>query len=211
MTHEAGVRTVVMGGTPAPGPMQAASGNRGAAIYDTERIDQNLEYAREVNTGANQTLPKRTGTGMRITYAPLNLRDQIRPKDKDNTPLQFQYLPANCRLYYTLANTYNMSRLWRDVAEAAWKDPSKCVANSTIKASPAEPFNITLAPKQTKALSSFRNWLAAPHDEDLISLGAGIQDGGGKMNPVYCISKANDLCSYRRFLGRPNPKQCNPT
>lgn len=34
-------------------------------------------------------------------------------------------------VYYTLANVYNMSQLWRDTHMAAWIDPSLCVANST--------------------------------------------------------------------------------
>jgi hypothetical protein len=179
MTHEAGVRTVAMGGTPVPGEMQAASGNRGAALYDSERIDENFAYARQMNSVTNQTLPKRGGTGMRIQYAPINLRDQIRQKDKDSVPLQFQYLPANCRLYYTLANTYNMSRLWRDAAEATWENSKKCVSNSAIKATAAEPFSVADVPKNTSSVTSFRDWLSVPPDADLDTLGAGIQDGGG--------------------------------
>lgn len=110
MTHEAGVRTVVMGGNPGKGPMQAASGNRGAVFYDADSLDDSFEDAREVSTSANQTLPDRDNTGILINYAPFNLRDQIR--HNNDTPLQFQDIPANCRLYYTLANVYNMSRLW---------------------------------------------------------------------------------------------------
>lgn len=129
MTHQAGVRTVVVGGRPTAGPMQAASGTRGARVYSADALDSDFEFASSVNQTANSSLPQVRDSGMFTIYAGFNLRDQIRPNDTE--PLQFKYEAADCRLYYTLANVYNMSQLWRDTARAIWDDPSLCVADST--------------------------------------------------------------------------------
>lgn len=73
---------------------------------------------------------------MWTTYAGVNLRDQVRragaDADDGGVPLQFCYLPADCRLYYTLANAYNMTRQWRDAASAMFTggDAGLCVARS---------------------------------------------------------------------------------
>jgi hypothetical protein len=131
MSHQAGVRTMVVGGRPNTGPMQAVSGSRGAREYDASQLDADFEFVSETieNTTAAALLPNRTDHGMWINTAGINIRDQVRASD--NTPLQFKYEAADCRIYYTKANVFNMSRLWRDAAAAAFDDPSLCVAGST--------------------------------------------------------------------------------
>lgn len=133
MMTRAGVKTVVAGGRPTPGPMQAAAGTRGAALYSSFNLDQDFELARsldeQVAGATNATIPEVREPGMYIKYAGFNLRDQIR--ENDPTPLQFKYQAADCRIYYTLSNLYNMTRLWYDVAAAAFTDPSLCVQGST--------------------------------------------------------------------------------
>ncbi|ORY06404.1 hypothetical protein BCR34DRAFT_571405 [Clohesyomyces aquaticus] len=130
MAHYAGVHTIVAGGRPTDGPMQTASGNRGAHSYTSAQLDSDFTGVNETlnNTTAFSRLPNRTDTGMWIDYATLNIRDQMRQDDP--IPLQFKYEAAECRIYYTLANAYNMSRLWRDAAAATWTDTSLCVHNS---------------------------------------------------------------------------------
>jgi hypothetical protein len=59
----------------------------------------------------------------------VNLRDQIR--HNDTVPLQFQYEPADCRMFYAMENVWNMSRLWRDSVTAAFDDASRCIEGST--------------------------------------------------------------------------------
>jgi hypothetical protein len=124
MMSQAGVRTIVAGGRPETGPMQAVSGSRGARVYEdfsfvSDFIDDEAAAAQ---------LPSREDTGMWVTTAGINIRDQVRANDA--TPLQFKYQAADCRIYYTLDNVFNMTRLWRDAATATWFDPSLCVANS---------------------------------------------------------------------------------
>jgi hypothetical protein len=130
MVHQADIRTVTLGGLPINGPMQAVGGTRGARDYDAYSLDQDIEFLNETITDhlAASRLPQRESKIL-ADYIGFNLRDQIR--ENDSTPLQFQYQAADCRLFFTLNNVYNMTRLWQDVAHAAWIDPSMCVTNST--------------------------------------------------------------------------------
>ncbi|KAF2741689.1 hypothetical protein M011DRAFT_491159 [Sporormia fimetaria CBS 119925] len=133
MSQQAGVRTVVVGGRPTTGPMQTASGSRGARLYDAETVDFDIANVEEVldSETAAAIFPNRSDTGMWVNYAGFNIRDQLREGDEERIPLQFRYEAADCRLYYTLDNVYNVSRLWRDVYAAAWEDSSLCVEDST--------------------------------------------------------------------------------
>jgi hypothetical protein len=137
MMTRAGVRTVVAGGRPSaaggPPPMQAAAGTRGAVAYPADTLDTAMSYARSLDTyaeeNANATIPDVRESGMDYKYLSVNLRDQVR--ENESTPLQFKYEAADCRIFYTLANLYNMTRLWHDVYAAAFVDPSLCVQGST--------------------------------------------------------------------------------
>ncbi|KAI1502241.1 hypothetical protein F5X99DRAFT_427387 [Biscogniauxia marginata] len=129
MTHQAGVKTIVVGGNPTPGPMQAAGGSRGARLYSAYSLDDDIDAASTFNETAANQLPQIRDSGMFVSYASFNLRDQVR--DKETIPLQFKYLAADCRIWYTLDNVYNVTTLWRDAARATWDDPSLCVEGST--------------------------------------------------------------------------------
>ncbi|RYO39302.1 hypothetical protein AA0111_g1964 [Alternaria arborescens] len=131
MTELAGVRTITFGGRPQHGPMQTASGNRGAAAYTSNRIDYDIDNLKTLigDEAAFNSIPPRNDTGIFTNYALFNLRDQMRPEDL--TPLQFRYEASDCRLYYTPKNVYDMSQLWRDAATATWDDTTLCVPDST--------------------------------------------------------------------------------
>lgn len=96
MHYEAGVQIVVAGGRPEPGPMQGASGSRGASIYHTTDMDVDIQFTQEIledsifddNPASPHFLPNRT-TELKVlvTYASINLRDQVRPNE--TVPLQF--------------------------------------------------------------------------------------------------------------------------
>ena len=129
MVHQAGVRTVVVGGIPGNGPMQAVSGSRGAAAYSADILDSDMEFASAINNTAMTVLPQnRDDSGMDVSFAGFNLRDQMR--QNDTVPLQFQYEAADCRIYYTFANAYNLTRLRLEAATAMFDDPSLCVPGS---------------------------------------------------------------------------------
>jgi hypothetical protein len=147
MHHDAGVRTVVAGGLPLNGPMQAPrylapcltdspftnhveSLTRGASSYKTETLDRDIDFARRIleyfdedsNFIQNRTLDSR------VISAGINLRDQVR-KGGD-IPLQFLYEGADCRIFYTPETVYNYTALWQYAADAMWNDPQKCVTGS---------------------------------------------------------------------------------
>ena len=175
MVHEAGARTIVVGGRPETGPMQAAGGTRGARVYSADDVDDDFQFASQVNETANSTLPPRDLT-FYVTYAGFNLRDQIRAND--STPLQFSYEAADCRIYYTLANVYNVSQLWRDAAHATWDDTSLCVEGSTGYSTPS---NATAAsrppPAPTAQLPSFNSTSVNRIADFNMDATGGLQDG----------------------------------
>ncbi|XP_014555933.1 hypothetical protein COCVIDRAFT_100919 [Bipolaris victoriae FI3] len=138
MFKQVGVRTIAVGGLPATGPMQAVGGNRGAAIHSADQIDYDLGLISipefNVDNATLATVPQLSDDGFRdsgvFTAAlGINLRDQVRPNDTE--PLQFKYEPADCRIFYTLANAFNYTRLWSDAVTATFDDTSKCVSGST--------------------------------------------------------------------------------
>ncbi|KAF2966543.1 hypothetical protein GQX73_g7024 [Xylaria multiplex] len=142
MMTEAGVRTVAVGGRPETGPMQAASGTRGAATYTAAQLDNDfwnasvivpLDNSESSDLDTLNTLTTIISTrdqGMWINWAGFTLRDQLSSID-DPEPLQLKYKPADCRIYWTIDNVLNFTRLWSDVSAAIWDDQSLCVKGST--------------------------------------------------------------------------------
>lgn len=176
-----GVRTVAVGGRPASGPMQAVSGSRGARAYQASELDSDFAFVAETikNSTAAALLPNRSDTGMWVTSASINIRDQIR--ENDVMPLQFKYEAADCRIYYTLANIFNMSRLWRDAATAAWDDSSLCVAGSTGFPSAHNTSSTKAPPKRTAQVPildlDFPNSVG-PAGNDSVGYAADLMDNG---------------------------------
>jgi hypothetical protein len=154
-------------------------------------LTDDFSFASLVNDTANATLPDRSDSGIFFDWITFNLRDQIR--EKENDPLQFKYIPADCRLYYKLSNVYNMPNLWHDVANANWNDQSLCLPGSTGVADnsiePPPPTNITVIPPLV-------NW--AVNDTDLtavISDDGGIQDTSSRVNVITpCDSGCSGHC-----------------
>lgn len=60
MHRQAGVRTVVAGGTPEYGPMQAVGGTRGAQSYTSVALDQDIAVAEILNSSITDVLPDRS-------------------------------------------------------------------------------------------------------------------------------------------------------
>lgn len=111
--------------------MQAVGGSRGAAAYSADALDYDFDQVNKTlhDMDAFSRLPSREGNSMWTNYLGITLRNQVRQGDP--TPLQFLFQAADCRIYYTLENIYNMSQLWRDAAHSTWIDPSRCVNDST--------------------------------------------------------------------------------
>ena len=133
MHHEAGVRTVVVGGGPNIGPMQAVAGTRGALGYTTDSLDNDIYTAATFNSSVTNDLPQSHVTGdllFWVTSAGINLRDQIREGETEHFPQQFAYEAADCRIYWTYSTFNNFGNLWQYAADAIWTKPDLCVADS---------------------------------------------------------------------------------
>lgn len=130
MHHEAGVRTVVVGGRPETGPMQAPAGTRGALYYDSVALDTDIGNAETINITTSGYLPDHAeDQAVWISIASFNMRDQAR--NDENIPLQFVYEAADCRIFYTFNTVYNYTNLWQYAANAIWSNPGLCVQGST--------------------------------------------------------------------------------
>ena len=128
MHHEAGVKTIAVGGLPQLlGPMQTVGGTRGARDYDADQLDLDIFGAENLNSTLASQLPDRN-VEFYVDDANFNLQDQIRRGEE--FPLQFAYEAAQCRIYYTLASVFNFTELWQHAARATWTDPALCVKYS---------------------------------------------------------------------------------
>lgn len=152
MHHEAGVRTVVAGGRPQIGPMQAHAGSRGAQYYEAADLDSDIFLAEVINTTVTADLPNRN-VEFRIDIASFNLRDQVRRGE--NFPLQFAYEAADCRISYTPQTFNDYSALWQYAADAIWTNPKLCVQGSTNQPSAS---NIT--DKVGPTTAEIASWIA---------------------------------------------------
>ncbi|KAL8655711.1 MAG: hypothetical protein Q9226_002934 [Calogaya cf. arnoldii] len=139
MHHQAGVRTVVVGGLPEAGPMQIPAGSRGAEVYSSFALDLDITFASTINATAAALLPQDRDIDFYITYAGFNIRDAVRKND--HTPLQFYDLPADCRIFYTVPTVYNLENLWNYVIDAMWRNPSLCIAGSATPFAPSSASN----------------------------------------------------------------------
>ncbi|TGJ84342.1 hypothetical protein E0Z10_g4410 [Xylaria hypoxylon] len=143
--------------------------------------------------------------GMWVNWAGFTLRDQLSYLE-DPEPLQLKYRPANCRIYWTIDNVLNFTRLWSDVAAAIWDDQNLCVdgsarftakggSNDTKKMPPSRLFEAPLPPPVAPGV-------------DFDASTTGLLDTGGGGNPhdsifqhtVSCTLKDGQFCDFRHGL-----------
>lgn len=129
--HDGGVRTIVVGGRPQYGPMQARSGVRGAQSYELDALTRDLanliQYGPPEAVAQIQASFPSERNYYRVPAVSFNLRDQIRANE--SFPLQFAYEPADCRIFYTPETVSNFANLWLYVANVAWGNGT-CVQGS---------------------------------------------------------------------------------
>lgn len=70
--------------------------------------------------------------------ARMNLRSAIRESDTTQTPLQFVYEAANCHLFYTVDDVYDMTNLWGRAYNVTWGG-AKCIGGSTTTSDASMP------------------------------------------------------------------------
>ncbi|KAM0330161.1 hypothetical protein ACHAQA_004334 [Verticillium albo-atrum] len=136
-----GVKTVAMGGRPVTGPMQAVAGVEGAQVFFFNDMQADAasvlalsppEVRRQLESGELGELAK--GYAIRRSATPasagaVNGKNSFMPGDAQ-TPLQFLWQPASCRVYYTAEMQARAEGAWRVAAEATWTDQSICVEGS---------------------------------------------------------------------------------
>ncbi|KAF2156323.1 hypothetical protein K461DRAFT_326546 [Myriangium duriaei CBS 260.36] len=136
MRQQARVRTIALGGRSNTNIIQAVGGTKGSNNYAWGFILFQLLVP--VYKGAPPMIKKLWQRSSIARYNQLfsfrggsfmaNVRDAMRQGDKTNTPLQFLYEPADCRVLYTPAMLIDQSVVWRTVADTAWGNKAACVA-----------------------------------------------------------------------------------
>ncbi|KAH7073578.1 hypothetical protein BKA63DRAFT_36235 [Paraphoma chrysanthemicola] len=151
MREQGKVQTIAIGGRPQNAPMQGVGGSKGSqrlgmdALYQfaerTIKIAEALDgiaVANKLNQtavgkiyNAEQIFVRTTppSAGSLILGAVNSLNNQ-RMNDSTDTPLEFQYEAADCRLFYTTATYLDPVNMWKAVWEAKW-GKGKCVPGST--------------------------------------------------------------------------------
>lgn len=159
MHHQAGVRTVVTGGRPELGPMQAVGGTRGAQAYTSVDLDDDIDVAEVLNTTVANVLPDRS-VGNYINFAEFNIKDAVR--QGETFPLQFAFEAATCRIFYTQHTVYNYLNLWNYVVDAIWRNPSLCVDGSAN--------GTTILPTNTTGPTTNQKEITVTDDQNLSTL-----------------------------------------
>jgi hypothetical protein len=137
LRQEANVQTISLGGRPSRDPMQTVGGTKGAEMLTWSRIFENVRYAgRASNNTAlqqvfNETVLQRYSLlPMSRGISAVNYRDGIRRNDDGQTPYQFLYEPAECRIFYTKQMVMDPSVMWKTVADTVWGEGNACIAGN---------------------------------------------------------------------------------
>ncbi|OGE48578.1 hypothetical protein PENARI_c027G03066 [Penicillium arizonense] len=130
-----GVRTITFGGRPQKAPMQGVGGVKGGQSLGINYINGYIQQANKlISDSMNSSSPLLTipewkafnasspSTAATLSWSGnLNLRNEYDPEDGE-TPLQFVYEAAECRLFYTLENYLGRETVWQAAAKAMFGD-----------------------------------------------------------------------------------------
>lgn len=142
-----GVRTVIFGGRPQPGPMQSIGGIKGSQELGLDDINSFTQLAQsllansteQILTADELTLFNKTAPiplsdfPLVIGQSSINFRNAFGPAN-DQIPTQFIYEAAECRLFYTPASVVKPEAYWAAAANAIW-GTGTCV-NSVSQSGP---------------------------------------------------------------------------
>jgi hypothetical protein len=135
-TH--GIKTVAVGGIPDFNPIQATGGTAGYLVTSMKAILNRVTTC--FRHGSNTDFLETTGLAKFSTTfyyrsffsSVVNSRDAIRKEDPTQTPLQFSYKEADCRLFYTPEMTLDQEAIWKTVADSSWGTENHCIAGSGL-------------------------------------------------------------------------------
>lgn len=127
MRQQGGVKSVALGGRPSTDIIQAVGGVKGTNDLPFEAVFDTIVETWSVSNSSAQSywettlLKDYTALPLyRSTDVVFNARNGYRQGDTSNTPLQFVYEPADCRILYTPAMILDQSAVWKSVADSAW-------------------------------------------------------------------------------------------
>ena len=144
MRQQGGVKTIALGGRPNKDIIQAVGGVKGTNDFPCKQLSNTMRYSQTNNIVDDYILygvelPFRiqhyhsdayynnTALGeysdlplWRATNYVVNSRDGIRKGDENETPLQFVYEEADCRIYYTPEMAVDQTAAWKTVADTAF-------------------------------------------------------------------------------------------
>ncbi|PYH89215.1 hypothetical protein BO71DRAFT_444721 [Aspergillus ellipticus CBS 707.79] len=119
------VKSIVFGGRPHPGPMQAIGGSKGSQSLGLDGIvsigQTAMQYAptEEIRSRLDQAFPNYDRLPFSVSGTNLNFKSAYRPGE-DVVPLQFVYEKADCRRFYTFENVVRPASIWVDAARTVW-------------------------------------------------------------------------------------------
>ncbi|KAI1814938.1 hypothetical protein GGS20DRAFT_576507 [Poronia punctata] len=134
MRHDAGVKSIAMGGRPREGLVQGVGGAKGAQVYELGFLGTLAKEALQRTN--NKTLKEElrqlddryVSSRSPLLPGSINVRDSILSDDSDaDVPAQFVTELADCRLYWTTPMISNAEEIWKAAAKAAFKG-GKCAA-----------------------------------------------------------------------------------
>ncbi|KAI1618223.1 hypothetical protein EDD36DRAFT_25269 [Exophiala viscosa] len=148
----AGVQFIAVGGRPQTGPMQAVGGIKGSQVFDY--ASRFYEWVSLFQSPENDLMHLASGTiWENFTFEPLlrasaggvNGRNHFRLGDETNTPLQYVYEAADCRLWWTHEMLYDPTFLWARVATVAFQQRIGTQFNSPycVQGSTGHPTSIS--------------------------------------------------------------------
>ncbi|KAH7125575.1 hypothetical protein B0J11DRAFT_309316 [Dendryphion nanum] len=146
---QANVTSIAVGGRPLNAPMQAIGGTKGANVFGFDLVVEltgqllNLttqlygqQTANVMNNSAvgrvaatKQLYIRSSKVGESKIEGSVNSLDNIRRGDKSETPLEFVYEAADCKLFYPMGIINDPTVLWKLAVQARWKG-GKCVEGS---------------------------------------------------------------------------------
>jgi hypothetical protein len=150
MREQAGVQTVAVGGRPQYGVMQGIGGTKGAQVlffsFLVGAMKKTLEFTAQYVSQSEAEQLNDTALGAIAATSQLYIRslhttpgkiegainslDNLRQNDSTETPLEFIYEAADCRLFDTFDTWADVTLLWKAVYDAKWGNGT-CVEGST--------------------------------------------------------------------------------
>lgn len=139
MKQQGGVKQVILGGRPGLGSKipQAIGGVKGTNDLPFSDIFETIAEVYSASSAAVQAVWQKSVLAAysalplyRSTNVVINARNGYRQGDTTQTPLQFVYEPADCRILYTPDMIVDETAVWKTVRDSVWGGGlgDKCVA-----------------------------------------------------------------------------------